>query len=252
MADRDVIQALRAIKALALQHHGDEPPSALLHALLVEIPAECDSAIAALDAADARPADSDIWQHDETGRIVELPAGSPSPGKRYFRVRGMGGRVSVVGEGDEARVVFTPDARPTPPAPADDASGAEAWVGAYIAWRDRLGSLATDRDETGFAAGYRAAIRALPLPAADDEVARLKDALRYTAIECGMAVVNEAPYAWIERESGSDDGNGEPYDGWRVHIDKQPRPEVWEDFDQAYDEAVVLLAAERAKGGGRA
>ena len=55
MADRDVIQALRAIKALALQHHGDEPPATLLHALLVEIPAECDSAIAALDAAGARP-----------------------------------------------------------------------------------------------------------------------------------------------------------------------------------------------------
>ena len=67
--------------------------------------------------APAPAEDRDIWQHDETGRIVELPAGSPSPGKRYFRVRGMGGRVSVVGEGDEARVVFTPDARPTPPAP---------------------------------------------------------------------------------------------------------------------------------------
>ena len=66
--------------------------------------------------APAPAEDRDIWQHDETGRIVELPAGSPSPGKRYFRVRGMGGRVSVVGEGDEARVVFTPDARPTPPA----------------------------------------------------------------------------------------------------------------------------------------
>ena len=72
----------------------------------------------------------DIWQHDETGRIVELPAGSPSPGKRYYRVRGMGGRVSVVGKGNEARVVFTPDA----PAPADDASGAEAMREALRGW----------------------------------------------------------------------------------------------------------------------
>jgi hypothetical protein len=37
---------LRAIKAHSLQHHGDEDKSALLHALLVEIPGAVDEALA--------------------------------------------------------------------------------------------------------------------------------------------------------------------------------------------------------------
>lgn len=92
--------------------------------------------------APAPAEDRDIWQHDETGRIVELPAGSPSPGKRYYRVRGMGGRVSVVGKGNEARVVFTPDA----PAPADDYRVREAEravVEAAVAWHLDCGARST-------------------------------------------------------------------------------------------------------------
>lgn len=133
MADRDVIQALRAIKALALQHHGDEPPSALLHALLVEIPAECDSAIAALDAADARPVCRNC------GHIDRLHDATPVNARRCNEPRcscedWADARPVCRGAcgGDSSTPCSTgcaerdDDARPTPPAPADDASGAEA------------------------------------------------------------------------------------------------------------------------------
>lgn len=138
--------------------------------------------------APAPAEDRDIWQHDETGRIVELPAGSPSPGKRYFRVRGMGGRVSVVGEGDEARVVFTPDARPTPPAPDAAAMREACRVAAKAAAEHVDSSWRSGQDPTAWHpmrlplvraacdVGEAAAIRALP-PAPVDAVER--DAARF-------------------------------------------------------------------------
>lgn len=46
----EAARALRAIKALSLQHHAHEDPAVLLHALLVEIPAAIDEEIAALRA----------------------------------------------------------------------------------------------------------------------------------------------------------------------------------------------------------
>lgn len=143
MADRDVIQALRAIKALALQHHGDEPPSALLHALLVEIPAECDSAIAALDAADARPVCRNCGHIDRlhdagpfnTRRCNEPrcscedyrdAAPTPAPRCPYFsrawgvqcdRPAGHDGNCQSGGDG------FAPGYTPTTPAPRDGKGG---------------------------------------------------------------------------------------------------------------------------------
>lgn len=60
---------------------------------------------------DAGGAFRDIWQHDETGRIVELPLGSPSPGARYALVATTNAQIG----------------HPTPPAPHVDAGGAVAW-----------------------------------------------------------------------------------------------------------------------------
>ena len=127
MADRDVIQALRAIKALALQHHGDEPPATLLHALLVEIPAECDSAIAALDAAGARPTPP----APDAGAMRELDALALLIAKAHGALFIDGGPGSVAFRADlNAARALTHDAyekiesvraaiRALPPAPVD-------------------------------------------------------------------------------------------------------------------------------------
>lgn len=78
----------------------------------------------------------------------------------------------------------------------------------------------------------------------------LMSALRWTAMESGSAVIDNERDLWVQAESGRVDD--EYYDGWRVYLGNKALPEVWEDFDQAYEAAIRARGVAKQRTGSEA